>query len=219
MADIFREVDEEVRRDQAVAFWTKYQTWLIGGAIVIIAATAAWRVYVDTRQKTAEAFGGKYENALQLSRDGKSAEALAAFDDLAKNAPAGYRALAQLRAAAELAATDRAAAINAYDALAKDESIGSLFQDAAKLRAALLAVDTADAAEVEARLKPLAATAQPFRNSARELLALRALDANDLDAAGHWLDMIVTDNQAPADVRRRAEALLGLVAAGKPLSK
>ena len=45
MADIFREVDEEVRRDKALEFWSKYQNYLIGLAIVIVLATAGWRLW------------------------------------------------------------------------------------------------------------------------------------------------------------------------------
>ncbi len=29
MSDIFQEVDEEVRRDKALEFWTKYQNYLL----------------------------------------------------------------------------------------------------------------------------------------------------------------------------------------------
>ena len=45
MADIFREVDEEVRRDKAILFFEKYQFWLIAGALLVIAMTAGWRIY------------------------------------------------------------------------------------------------------------------------------------------------------------------------------
>jgi hypothetical protein len=47
------------------------------------------------------------------------------------------------------------------------------------------------------------------------MLAVAALKRNDLDAAAKWLDMIVTDANAPGEIRQRAEALLGLVAGGK----
>ena len=98
---------------------------------------------------------------------------------------------------------------------AADAAIDSSFREMAKLRAALLRLDQADAGELQRRLEPLAQAGQPFRNSARELLGLAALKRGDLETAGKWLDMIVVDAQAPADIRQRAEALLGLVSAGK----
>ena len=41
MADIFREVDEEVRRDRALEFWKKNQTLFIVLAVVVVAAAGS----------------------------------------------------------------------------------------------------------------------------------------------------------------------------------
>ena len=54
-----------------------------------------------------------------------------------------------------------------------------------------------------------------MRNPARELLALAALKVDNFDAAGRWLDAIVTDPSATASARQRADALLSLVRSGK----
>ena len=43
MSDIFQEVDEEVRRDKAVEFWTKYQNSFSPLALLIVLATAGYR--------------------------------------------------------------------------------------------------------------------------------------------------------------------------------
>lgn len=215
MSDIFREVDEDVRRDQAMLFWSKYQSLFIVLAVAIVAASAGWRFYKDGERAKAEAAGASYEAALQLSRENKPVEADAAFQDLIKQAPAGYALLARFRGAADVAVTDQAKAVEIYDALAADAKIPVLMQDVARLRAAMLRLDQADAAELKRRLEPLAQTGAPFRNSARELLAYAALKAEDFEAAGRWLDQIVVDLQAPAGLRQRAETLLGLVAASK----
>ena len=215
MADIFREIDEELRRDKAAKVWARYQTPIIVVAILIVAAAAGWRAYDYYRTRQAQEAGAKYEAALQLSRDGKSAESEAALGDIAKTGPAGYALLARFRAASESSARDPDGAVKIYDALAADNAADATLRELAKLRAAFLRVDKADAGEIQRRLEPLAQAGQPFRNSARELLALAAFKRNDLDAAGKWLDMIVIDAQAPADIRQRAEALLGLVTGGK----
>lgn len=91
MADFFREVDEDVRRDQLIRFWKKYQNWIIGAAVVIIAATAGWRLYEHFRLKAGEAAGTRYEAALQLLTAGKSAEAAAAFEVFAERRTARLR--------------------------------------------------------------------------------------------------------------------------------
>lgn len=213
MTDFFREVDEDVRRDRIVRLWTKYRYVLIALAVVIVAGTGAYRLYQHYRDQAAEAAGAKYEAALQLSRDGKSTEAEAAFDALAKTAPKGYATLARLRAADEIALRDPQDAIKAFDALVADPGYDPAFKDIAKLRAAMLRVDTDAPSEFEQRYAALAADSFPYHNQIRELLGLAAMKRNSFDAAGRWLDAIVSDRQAPQGVRMRAEALLGLVQA------
>jgi hypothetical protein len=215
MSDIFREVDEEVRRDQAAQIWGRYQNWFIALAVLVVAATAGWRLYDHYRAKQAEQAGARYEAALTLAREGKAPEAEGAFEQIAKTAPKGYALLARLRDAAELSGRDQAAAVKAYDAIAADGTIDPLFQNLARLRAAFLRLDEADEKEIESRLGTMTANDNPFRYSAREALALAALKHDGFDTAGRQLDTIVVDPQAPAAMRQRAEALLALVRAGK----
>ncbi len=75
----------------------------------------------------------------------------------------------------------------------------------------MLRVDRDDPLEFERKFAPLASHNFPYRDQIRELLGLAALKRNAFDAAGRWLDGIVSDMRAPAGVHMRAEALLGLV--------
>jgi hypothetical protein len=215
MSDIFREVDEEVRRDQAVEFWSKYQIPIIAVVVLIVLATAGWRFYEWRRTEAAQAASARLEEALQLDSKGDKA-AEAALSSLAADAPAGYRTLARLASAATLSKTDPVAATAAYDALSADASIGSAFQQAAKLRAAMLRLDAGEVDNARGALTELAAPTGAFRHTAQELLGILALQAHDIDAAGRWLDMIVTDRDAPQGAHRDSEILLGLVRSDKP---
>ena len=42
LADIFQEIDEELRRDRWEILWQKYGKYLVGCAVAIVAGTAAW---------------------------------------------------------------------------------------------------------------------------------------------------------------------------------
>ena len=219
MSDIFREVDEDVRRDKAAEFWKKYQNHLIAVAALIVLATAGWRFYDYRRLQAAQAAGAQFEQALELDRNGKAAEAAAALAKIAAEGPAGYRLMARLSAAALQAKTDPAAAIAAYDSLAQDASIGPLFQETARLRAALLRMDAGETDKAKTALEALATSTGAYRHTAREMLGVEALAAQDYEGAGKWLDMVVADPDAPQSVRRNAELLLGLVGSGKPAPK
>jgi hypothetical protein len=216
MADIFREVDEDVRSDKLTKTWSKYSIVVYGLAAAIVLGTAAYTYMNHKKTVAAEAAGAKFIAAQELARANKAAEANAAFEALAKDAGPGVRALALLRAAEEKGLSDRAGAVKALDALAADSSVPSMLQDAARLRAGLLRADEADKAELENRFGPL--LNGPFRYSARETLALAALKRGDLEYGGRLLDQLIVDPNTPASMRQRAEALASLARGGGKVS-
>jgi hypothetical protein len=214
VADIFHEVDEEVRRERLQKLWDRYSIYIIALAVLIVAGIGGWRGYEYWQAKQAAAAGAAYESALSLSEAGKHAEAETAFAKIAAEAPAGYRTLARLRAAAELAQTKRPDAVKAYDEIAADTSLGATLQDLAAVRAGMLMVDSAPLSDMRRRLDPVAEPGHTFRHSARELLALSAWRNHDFTAARRYIDMIATDGETPPGTRARADVLSALIAAG-----
>jgi hypothetical protein len=213
VADIFQEVDEEVRRERLKKLWQRYGNYIIAGCLLIIVAVGAWRGYEWWQTKKSAEAGAAFEHAVTLSESGKHQEAEAAFAKVAVDGNGGYRILARLREAAELARTDHKAAVKAYDEIAADKSVGQVIRDLATLRAGFLLVDTSSYGDMRARLEPLTGADRSFRHSARELLALSAWKEGDMGAARQWADMIMTDPQTPAGTRSRAEVLSELIAA------
>ena len=213
MADIFQEVDEEVRRERLKKLWDRYGTYVIAACVLIVVGVGAWSAYDWWETKKAGQAGAAFEQAVTLAEAGKHQQAEAAFAKLATEGSAGYRVLARLREAAELARTDRKAAVKAYDEIAADNSVGRVIRDLATLRAGFLLVDTASYGDMRARLEPLTGPERPFRHSARELLALSAWKEGDMGAARQWTNMIMTDPQTPPGTRSRAEVLSELIAA------
>ena len=213
MADIFHEVDEEVRRDQLKKLWERYGYLAIALVVLIVAGIGAWRGYQWWEAKKAAEAGAAFEVAVSLSEAGKHAEAEAAFAKIATQAPGGYRTLARLRAAAELSQRDAKAAAAAYDDLAADSALGQPLQDLAGLRAAMLLVDSAPLAELRRRLDPLAEPGRTFRHTAREILALAAWRNSDAAAARRYIDMVASDGETPQGTRARIDVLSALIAA------
>jgi hypothetical protein len=211
VSELFDEVDEEVRREQLKKLWDQYSLYIIAAAILIVAAVAGWRGYQYLEaQKAAEA-GAAFEAAIELVEQNKNTEAEAAFDKIATTAPSGYRMLARLRAAGEVAARDPKAGAKMYDELAADRSIGAEQQELARVRAAGLLLDTETYPNMLQRLEAAAKPDATFRHTAREMLALSAWRANDTTAARQWLDLIANDGETPSAMRQRAEALQALL--------
>src|SRR3954454_10991397 len=211
MSELFDEVDEDVRRDQLKKLWEQYSVYIIACAFLIIAAVGGWRGYQYLEAKKAAEAGAAFDKASELSEQNKHAEAEAAFAELAAKAPSGYRMLARLRAAGELANRDPQAAAKMFDEIAADSAVGTVERDLARVHAAGLLVDTSTYPNLLQRLEAAAAPTAPFRHSAREMLALSAWRANDATAARRWLDQIPSDAETPPGLRSRAEALQGLL--------
>ena len=211
MSELFDEVDEEVRRDQLKKLWDRYSIYIVAGALLIIAAVGGWRGYQYLEAKKAAEAGSAFDAAFGLSEQNKHAEAEAAFNNLAATAPSGYRTLARLRAAAEVATRDPQAGAKMYDDISADRSVGPAVQDLAKIRAAGLQLETASYPNMLQRLQSATKPDATFRHTARELLALSAWRANDTTAARQWLDMIANDGEPPSGLRPRAEALQALL--------
>jgi hypothetical protein len=212
LADIFHEVDEEVRRERLQKLWERYSIHITALAVLIVAGIGAWRGYEWWLAKQAAAAGAQFEQALTLSEQGKRTEAEATLARIVADAPAGYRMLARFRAAAELAQSKPADAVKAFDRIAADDTLGTTLQDLAALRAGMLLVDSAALSEMRRRLDPLTAPDRDFRASARELLALSAWHNKDFTAARHYIDMLTQDAETPPSARARAEVLLALIA-------
>ena len=211
MSELFDEVDEEVRRDQLKKLWDQYSIYIIALALLIIAGVGGWRGYQYLEAKKAAEAGAAFDKATELSEANKHAEAEAAFADLAAKAPWGYRILARLRTAAEVANRDKPAAAKMFDDIAADTSVGAPERDLARIRAAQLLLETTTYPNMLQRLEPATAAGATFRHTARELLALSAWRANDTTAARQWLDLIANDGESPPSLRSRAEALQALL--------
>lgn len=211
MPDLVDEVDEELRAERAQRLAQRYGGVLTALALLIVAGVAGWegwRWYEGREaQKAATTFLAAAEAA---SAEGANpAEAAARFAGVAQDAPAGYRTLARLRAAALLAeGGDTVAALAAWDALARDTGADPLYRDLATVMWGLHSVDSGDAGAVEARVAPLAGDNAPWRNSAREVLALLAIKRGQPDAARRSLEAVLADAAAPQGLRERAGRLL-----------
>jgi hypothetical protein len=211
--DVFQEVDEEVRREQLEKLWKRYQNYVIAAVLLVILGVAGWRGYDHYLTEQANAAGSAFEEAAILSEKGEHAESEGAFAKIATEGTGGYRSLARLRQAAELAERDPRGAIAAYERIAGDNSIDSALRDLAGLRAGGLLIDQSSFDIARARLEPLASPGRTFRHNARELLALAAWRAGDTTAAKRWFDLITTDSETPSATRSRVEMLIALVAA------
>ncbi len=212
MADIFNELEEDLRRERIRAAWDKYGLYVLLLAVLIVVGTAGWLIYDGQRKESAAEMGNQFFAALKLAEAGDHAGAARAFADLSATAPAGYQALAGFQSAAQtISAGDVAAGVAKFDAIAASNSVAPVLRDLARLRAATALVDGDDRAAVAGRLAPLIAGNGPWANSAREMDALAAYRAGDLKAARTGFQAIFDSQTVPPDQAQRASVMISLI--------
>lgn len=204
MSDIFREIEEELRRDNLLKLWQRYAKYIIAAVVIVLVIAGlvvAWRQY-QASQRQAQA--ARYSAALALAQTGKDAEASKLFDDLAQQS-GGYGLLSAFEHAELLAKSgDHKGAAAAYDRIAADSAIGPQFRDVAELLSVMQSFPAADAKTVIERLRPLTANDNPWRATALDLTAAASLKSGDREAARKIYQQLSDDLTAPQSLRARA---------------
>lgn len=211
MSDIFREVEEELQRQKLKQFWNRYGMLIVGAAVLIVVATLAYKGWEAYQVSTAADRGDRFIAALELSDQGDTQGARAAFDELISGG-SGYAVLARFRAASDLAAgTDAAGGLAGFDAIVADNGVDAFLRDVARIRAGYIAVDLEEFDAVSDRVSDLAVSGSPLRFSAREILGLAAWKSGNLSVASARFESLREDGETPPDLRQRVEVMLALV--------
>ena len=211
MSDIFREVDEEIRRERYKSLWDRFGLWVIAVAVIIVVGTAGYRGWIYWKEEQAKSAGDLFLNAVALSEDGKHEETKQAFAELEGTA-GGYPMLARMRSATDLAlAGDKEGALAAFEAIAADGALAGIYRDIARLRAGYMAIDLGDFDRAADNLEAIAGDDNPWRFLAREALAVSAWKAGDLAATRSRLEGVIGQEGVSSDVESRARRLLDLV--------
>jgi hypothetical protein len=207
-----REVNDEIRREQAQALWDRFGPAILGLAILVVLGTAAFVGYRYWDESRANRSGDAFSQALKLANDGKSDDALTALQQLEKDGYGAYPLLARMRAATVKADKgDFAAAVADFDGVAADTAIPQGIRDMARLRAALLLVDHGSFADVSSRVEALTADNNTLRHTAREALGLAAWKEGKTQDALKLFDQIAADDGAPRNARQRATLMSELI--------
>ena len=204
MSDIFREIDEELRRDNLLQLWKRYGRYIIAVAVLLVliaGGIVAWREHVANERR---AQGARYAAALSLARQGKEVEAAKLFATLAREG-GGYSIPGAFEEAEMLARTgDRKAAIAAYDRLAASSGIDREFRDLAALLSVMHGLADGDPKAAVERLAPLTDKGNPWRATALELTAAAKLKAGDRNGALEIYQQLADDLATPRGLRARA---------------
>jgi hypothetical protein len=212
VSDIFREIDEELRRDNLLALWSRYGRYVIAAAavaLVVAGAVAAWRAHQLSERQAQSA---QFASALALAREGKTGDAATVFAVIAKEG-GGYGVLASFEHAALLAKSgDQKKAAAAYDRIAEDSGVSPALRELAILLSLMQGFSDIDPNATMARLAPLTAAGSAWRPTALELTAAAELKLGQKKAALLTYRGLADDLAAPPGLRARAAEMAAALA-------
>lgn len=213
MSDIFREVEEEVRREQYEQLWKKYGDYVIAVAALLVIGVAGYQLwrYYDARQRAYAS--DEYQAAQSLLDSNKPVDAAAAYARLSKDAPSGYAQISQMQAAdALLAAGKKNEAVAVYKQIegSGDPMLGAV----ARIRIGWAIVEEAPRLELETLLAPLTDATSPWKTMAREILAYSDYHMGATKQALGAYEALASDKDAPMGVRQRADAMATFLKGG-----
>ena len=206
MADIFDEIDEELKKDRAQVLWARYGKYLISAVAAVVLAVASAQGYKAWQTSQAETAANAYQAALEAD------DVAIALNDAIAGLTDGYEMLAQFRIAGEKAVNgDKLDAEMDYLALAEDKSIKPLYQQAALLLSVMNAPDGSDIAALQERLVPLTSVLGPWQGLAIELSAALDLQKGEALAARAKFEAIVALPEISPELRQRAQQMLTIL--------
>ncbi|HJZ14512.1 MAG TPA: tetratricopeptide repeat protein [Stellaceae bacterium] len=212
MSDIFREIDEELRRDNLLKLWSRYGRHIAVLVVLVLVAAGSIVAWRDHQRSERRAQSMRYSSALSLVRDGKAAEAAKVFAVIAPEG-GGYATLASFEEAELLAKSgDRKGAAAAYDRIAETGGLDPVFRQLATLLSVMQGLPDTDPHSVIDRLAPMTSPGNPWRSTALELTAAARLQAGDKSGALEVYKTLADDLGAPQGTRARAAEMAAALA-------
>ena len=209
LGDIFKEIDEDLRRDRYEVLWKKYGQYVLIGAGLVVAATAGWVAWQEYQQRQNVEATAALHTALSAVRAGQNDDAVNLLTEISKDGNSGHATLALFTEAALRAEKgDRENARVLYHNIRENSSLGATYHALAAIRSVELDLEEGNPADLLGLLAPLVGDTSPWRLSAWELSAYLEQRAGNVEAARGLLQRIIDDGESSASARARAEAFL-----------
>ena len=206
MADIFDEIEEDLRRDRMKELWQRYGNYILGLAVLIIIGVAGNQGYNYWTENKSQISGNNFFEAVTAENS------LDALSDIASDLPEGYAMLARFRMAALYAEDGNSAnAEQSYIKLSEDASIDTFYRDIALLLSVMNAPNSADKNALIDRISKISGFAGPLQGLALETTAGLYLELNDTDKAISSLTQASKLSDIPSSLRQRISQSLSII--------
>ncbi len=206
----YREVDEELRRDQAAHFWERYRWHILAAVLLLIAAIGGYIWWQNHREVVAAEQGEALVSALDSMEKGTPQAASEPVTQLEDSDIDGYRAAALFsRANILIEGGNVAGAVAVLQRIADDEGLAEPYRQAAIVRRTALEFDRLQPNAIIQRLRPMVSRGHPWFGTAGELTAHAHLRQQRPDLAAQVFAALARDETVPQSIRSRAVQMAG----------
>ncbi|MCM8730793.1 tetratricopeptide repeat protein [Hephaestia sp. GCM10023244] len=206
----FREVDEELRRDEMAEFARRFGVWIIVGIVAVLLALGGYLYWRHHQEQAAGVEGEQFQQAIESLGANKVGDAAKQLGPLAESNTPGYRAMARFTEAdILLQKNDLKGAAAKFASIAQDQKLAAAFRDLALIRQTAAEYDSLKPEVVINRLRGLAVKGSPWIGSAGEMVALAHLRQGRADLAGKLFGEIAATEHVPESIRQRAVQMSG----------
>jgi hypothetical protein len=215
LVDLFDEVDEEMRSDQAASLIRRLAPWVTGVLAIVLVGYLGFWAYTAWQDRNLATASAAYQKGADALAEGDTAGALAGFEAARRAGAPGYKTLALLQEGdLRLSAGKPDEAAKLFDQAA-DAAPNLILGDLARLKAAETLLDTAPLPQLKTRLAPLTDPKRPYAIFAKEAVAMAELMAGKTDDAKRDCSVIQLTLGSPEDLRQRCQIVLALIDHGE----
>lgn len=201
MSELYREIEEDVRREQAEQLWRRFGKLAVVISISVVLGTALGVVYQHYRDGRNAAYAARFIDGIdRLNREDYKG-AVDVFGKLAEDGNASYYAMSMLRKGfAQKASGDAAGAAKTYKELSEHDPVfGAL--------AGLLNADS--------KTPVVPDRDSPFYYTQSEWKGWQLVEQGKTDEAVALFVQVIKDKQAPPTMRQRLTEVVRHIDASK----
>ena len=209
MADLFQEIDDELRQDKASRLWKLYGKYVIVVAIIIITSVGGYKFWQQKKLDDGEKASIAYEAALARSASGDFKGAIDQLNEGELGMVPGYAALSQMQKAnLAMKIKDFEAALITYKDITENDDYPQSIKEWASFRHVAVRVEKQIDSNASADLDTLIATDSPWRFLAKEIKAIKEIETGNNSGAKAIFSELADDENAPERLRVRAAEFL-----------
>ena len=206
----YREVDEQLRKEQLTSTWKRYGILIVAGVVLFLAAVGGYLYWQSRQEQRAGEHGELLTAAFDDIQAKKTKKASEKLDRLVANGGDGYRAAAMLtKADVAIEQGDEAAALAAFKAVAADGKLPEPYREVALIRQTALEYDRLQPGVVIDRLGKMAVADNPWFGSAGEMVAIAHLRQQRPQQAAGIFAAMAKEEGLPESIRSRALQMAG----------